>query len=42
MMIATTDAMETLKNVINRLIQKFIGKQIEDKTSQEAFQLESL
>ena len=42
MMIATTDAMETFKNVLNRLIQEFIGKQIEDKTSQEAFQLESL
>ena len=42
MMIATTDAMETFKNVLNRLIQEFIGKQIEDKTSQEDFQLESL
>nr|KAJ0213058.1 hypothetical protein LSAT_V11C400171680 [Lactuca sativa] len=42
MMIATTDAMETFKNVLNRLIQEFIGKQVEDKTSQEAFQLESL
>nr|KAJ0227322.1 hypothetical protein LSAT_V11C100033770 [Lactuca sativa] len=42
MMIATIDAMETFKNVLNRLIQEFIRKQIEDKTSQEAFQLESL
>ena len=42
MMIATTDAMETFKNILNRLIQEFIGKQIEDKTSQEDFQLESL
>nr|KAJ0213403.1 hypothetical protein LSAT_V11C400219570 [Lactuca sativa] len=41
MMIVTTDAMETFKNILSRLIQEFIGKQIEDKVSHEAFQLES-
>ena len=40
--IATTDAIETFKRVLDRIIREFLGKNIEDKDSREAFQNESL
>ena len=40
--IATTDAIETFKRVLGRIIKEFLGKNIDDKDSREAFQNESL
>lgn len=40
--LATTDARETFKNVLDKILTEFIGKKLDDKESQEAFQARAL